>query len=331
MLYISKKIYVPLLLLIGCFSLSCSSNIVNTSPNDKISVATSIFPIYSIANQIATDKIIVNLLIQPGDSPHTFTPTISAKQITERVDRVYIIDDNFDYAILNIIDDKSKKLALNNNIKLRKYDDAEHKDDDAEHKDDDAEHKDDDAEHKDDDAEHKDDDGHAHGEYDPHYWLSPNNAIQIARNITDDLKEIDPGNASAYEKNYDTFEKSVSNLFVQLKEDVSEITDRPFIVMHEGWDYFIDAFELNLVGAFETVGAESPTPKYLAGLQETINEKNVVAIFSEPQLSVSSIQQFIKDNDLLTAVLDPIGGIDGRMTYQELIKYNVSTLVKTLR
>ncbi|MFB0900788.1 MAG: zinc ABC transporter substrate-binding protein, partial [Dehalococcoidia bacterium] len=126
MLYISKKIYVPLLLLIGCFSLSCSSNIVNTSPNDKISVATSIFPIYSIANQIATDKIIVNLLIQPGDSPHTFTPTISAKQITERVDRVYIIDDNFDYAILNIIDDKSKKLALNNNIKLRKYDDAEH-------------------------------------------------------------------------------------------------------------------------------------------------------------------------------------------------------------
>ena len=303
MLYISKKIYVPLLLLIGCFSLSCSSNIVNTSPNDKISVATSIFPIYSIANQIATDKIIVNLLIQPGDSPHTFTPTISAKQITERVDRVYIIDDNFDYAILNIIDDKSKKLALNNNIKLRKYDDAEH----------------------------KDDDGHAHGEYDPHYWLSPNNAIQIARNITDDLKEIDPGNASAYEKNYDTFEKSVSNLFVQLKEDVSEITDRPFIVMHEGWDYFIDAFELNLVGAFETVGAESPTPKYLAGLQETINEKNVVAIFSEPQLSVSSIQQFIKDNDLLTAVLDPIGGIDGRMTYQELIKYNVSTLVKTLR
>jgi len=310
MLYISKKIYVPLLLLIGCFSLSCSSNIVNTSPNDKISVATSIFPIYSIANQIATDKIIVNLLIQPGDSPHTFTPTISAKQITERVDRVYIIDDNFDYAILNIIDDKSKKLALNNNIKLRKYDDAEHKDDDA---------------------EHKDDDGHAHGEYDPHYWLSPNNAIQIARNITDDLKEIDPGNASAYEKNYDTFEKSVSNLFVQLKEDVSEITDRPFIVMHEGWDYFIDAFELNLVGAFETVGAESPTPKYLAGLQETINEKNVVAIFSEPQLSLSSIQQFIKDNDLLTAVLDPIGGIDGRMTYQELIKYNVSTLVKTLR
>ena len=310
MLYISKKIYVPLLLLIGCLSLSCSSNIVNTSPNDKISVATSIFPIYSIANQIATDKIIVNLLIQPGDSPHTFTPTISAKQITERVDRVYIIDDNFDYAILNIIDDKSKKLALNNNIKLRKYDDAEHKDDDA---------------------EHKDDDGHAHGEYDPHYWLSPNNAIQIARNITDDLKEIDPGNASAYEKNYDTFEKSVSNLFVQLKEDVSEITDRPFIVMHEGWDYFIDAFELNLVGAFETVGAESPTPKYLAGLQETINEKNVVAIFSEPQLSLSSIQQFIKDNDLLTAVLDPIGGIDGRMTYQELIKYNVSTLVKTLR
>ena len=260
-------------------------------------------------------------MIQPGESPHTFTPSISTKEITDRVDRIYIIDEDFDYAILNIVDDKSKTLALSNNIKLRKH--GKHKDDD--HDDDD------DDDHDDDDDDHDDHDEHARGEYDPHYWLSPSSAIQIARNITNDFKEIDPGNASAYENNYDIFEKSVSNLYVQLKQDASEITDRAFIVMHEGWDYFNDAFELHLVGAFEAIGSESPTPKYLAELQETVNEKNVVAIFSEPQLSVSSIQQFIKDNDLLTAVLDPIGGVSGRMTYQELIKYNVSTLVKTLR
>ena len=58
---------------------------------------------------------------------------------------------------------------------------------------------------------------------------------------------------------------------------------------------------------------------------------DAVAIFSEPQLSLTSIQQFIADNDLRTGVMDPLGGVDGRMTYQELLEYNISVLVKTLR
>jgi len=101
--------------------------------------------------------------------------------------------------------------------------------------------------------------------------------------------------------------------------------------MHDAWAYFNEAFETNLVGSFEPAGAETPSPKYLAELQETVDEKNAVAIFSEPQLSLNSIQQFIADNDLRTGVMDPLGGVDGRMTYQELLEYNISELVKTLR
>jgi zinc transport system substrate-binding protein len=228
---------------------------------------------------------------------------------------------------------------VNTNVNLLKYED-EHDDHDDDH--DDDKHKDDDDhdddKHKDDDDhdddKHKDDDDHdehAHGEYDPHYWLSPNAAIKIARNIADDMKTLDPNNASDYEENYGVFEKSVTDLYAKLKTDITSVSDVAFITMHDAWAYFNEAFETNLVGSFEPSGAESPSPKYLAELQEKVDEKNAVAIFSEPQLSLSSIQQFIKDNDLRTGVLDPLGGVDGRMTYQELLEYNASELVKTLR
>ena len=367
-----KKITAFILLFAASLTIiSCSESQVK---NDSLEVAATIFPVYSIAEQIAGDNITVNLLIQPGESPHTFTPSVSTKQITERVKRVYVVDENFDKAVINIIDSKSKTLAVNTNVNLLKYedehDDDKHKDDDDhdddKHKDDDDhdddkhkndddhdddKHKDDDDhdddKHKDDDHDddkHKDDDDHdddkhkdddhdehAHGEYNPHYWLSPNAAIKIARNIADDMKTLDPNNASDYEENYGVFEKSVTDLYAKLKADITSVSDVAFITMHDAWAYFNEAFETNLVGSFEPSGAESPSPKYLAELQEKVDEKNAVAIFSEPQLSLSSIQQFIKDNNLRTGVLDPLGGVDGRMTYQELLEYNTSELVKTLR
>ena len=314
-----KKITAFILLFAASLTIiSCSESQVK---NDSLEVAATIFPVYSIAEQIAGDNITVNLLIQPGESPHTFTPSVSTKQITERVKRVYVVDENFDKAVINIIDSKSKTLAVNTNVNLLKYDDDH---DDDKHKDDDDH---DDDKHKDDD----DHDEHAHGEYNPHYWLSPNAAIKIARNIADDMKTLDPNNASDYEENYGVFEKSVTDLYAKLKADITSVSDVAFITMHDAWAYFNEAFETNLVGSFEPSGAESPSPKYLAELQEKVDEKNAVAIFSEPQLSLSSIQQFIKDNNLRTGVLDPLGGVDGRMTYQELLEYNTSELVKTLR
>ena len=362
-----KKVTILTILLVASLSfLSCGSD--DQAKNNSLEVATTIFPVYSIAEQIAGDNITVNLLIQPGESPHTFTPSVSTKAITERVSRVYVVDEDFDKAIINIIDSKSKTLAVSTNIDLIKYeddhddhddhgdhDDDKHKDDDDhddEHEDeechhddhDDDKHKDDDDhddEHEDEDCEHDghddhddhgdDHDGHAHGEYDPHYWLAPNAAIQIGRNIADDMKALDPDNASDYEDNYQAFKTSIVELNAKLKADVAPVAGIAWIAMHDAWTYFNEAFETNLVGSFEPSGAEVPSPKYLAELQEKVDEENAVAIFSEPQLSLTSIQQFIADNDLRTGIMDPLGGVDGRMTYQELLQYNISELVKTLR
>ena len=52
----------------------------------------------------------------------------------------------------------------------------------------------------------------------------------------------------------------------------------------------------------EPEAAEEPTPRYLKELQHTIEKENVKVIFSEPQLSISSLSAFISDNGLAVEV-----------------------------
>ncbi|MEK7122955.1 MAG: zinc ABC transporter substrate-binding protein, partial [Patescibacteria group bacterium] len=82
-------------------------------------------------------------------------------------------------------------------------------------------------------------------------------------------------------------------------------------------------------GAFEPFVAEEPTPRHLVELKKIISEKNITAIFVEPQISSSGIQGFAEENNLAILTLDPLGGTAGKMTYRELMRYNVSEVIRS--
>ena len=221
------------------------------------------------------------------------------------------------------------------------HDDEKHDDDDDhdDHDHDDEKHDDDDDHDDHDDEKHDDDDdheghddhhGHDHSGADPHYWLSPLNGIQMAENIATELARVDPENAAYYEANLVKFTEEVTALQAELVELAEAVHDDAFITLHDAWYYFADTFDLNLVGSFEPAAAEEPSPRYLKKLADTVEEHDVHAIFSEPQLSTSSLEGFANDYGLEIAVLDPLGGVGSRDSYQALLRYNIQTLVDTL-
>ena len=338
------------ILLSGCTSDSDSdkSSVTQNSESAssaKITVSATIFPVYDIARQIAGNKAAVSLLLAPGDSPHTFnmTPSIQ-KQISDSV-LIFGIGEGLDEWIV----DSDNFIILSSGIKLRdwddegddhdNHDDEKHEDDDKGHDDhDDEKHDDDDKGHDDHDDEKHDDDDKGHDDHhehdlsgaDPHYWLAPLNGIQMAKNIADELKRVDPENTSDYEANLANFTEEMESLQAELVDLAETVHDKAFITLHDSFAYFAESFGLNLAGSFEPIGAEEPSPRYLKKLTDTVKEQNVKAIFSEPQLSTNSLTAFINDNNLQTNILDPLGGVEGRETYQALLKYNIRTLTSTL-
>ena len=292
---------------------ACTSNNTIDSENTLTTVSASIFPIYNITKQIGGGKIQAHLLIKPGESPHTFEPTITTKNNINNSKRVFVIGHQLDDWVTKLVDIKSKIVRLDKNISLMEFEDEDHSD-----------HEDEDDHN---DEEHS---YHAHGQFNPHYWLAPNNGIQIGFTIKEELKRLDSKNSDYYENNYKIFKSSVDNLSDQLIAQSSPINQTPFVTLHQAWGYYKKAFNLNIVGSFEPEGAEEPTPKYLKELQNIIKQENVKVIFSEPQLSTTSLSAFIDDNDLSIGIMDPIGGSGDIDSYQKILQYNMNTLLEKL-
>ena len=262
----------------------------------KLIVSASIFPIYDLVRQIADGKIEVNLIIKPGESPHTYTPTIKEQTKIQKSRLIFLIGHKLDDWLFEGFSDQSKIIILDQGINLKNY-------------------------------THN---NHNHKDVDPHYWLDPKNAEIMTQVIANQLSIIDPSNSDFYNQNAQILAEELRELSEEMSELLKPFQSTPFISLHDAWAYFTKAFNLQIKGSFEPTAAEQPSPKYLKELQNIILAYKIKTIFLEPQLSTSSLQSFINDNHLTVGILDPLGGIDGRNSYQELIRFNCLEFVRIM-
>lgn len=82
---------------------------------------------------------------------------------------------------------------------------------------------------------------------DPHMWMSPRRVIVMVNVIKDQLKVIDPINASVYEKNAANYIKELEAIDRELKTVFEEMTTSKFIIMHPSLGYFADDYGLTMV------------------------------------------------------------------------------------
>jgi zinc transport system substrate-binding protein len=103
------------------------------------------------------------------------------------------------------------------------------------------------------------------------------------------------------------------------------------LTFHDAWFCFADNFGLKIAGTFEPAAGEEPGPRYLADLQREIKARHIRIIFIEPQFSMGVLKSFAKDSGVKIAELDPLGGVEGRTTYLELMKFNARSIRHALQ
>lgn len=305
------------------FGIQGTRNGGSQDASGKAKIAVTIFPAYDIAKQVAGSHATVELILPPGASPHTFDPTPSALRKLNGAQRIFVIGQGLDAWAEGIADNipSASIVSLDHGISLRES--AEGHDDHEDEHEEEGEHHDEDH----DAVEHED---HEHGAFDPHYWLDPENAGFMANTIAEELSDLDPDNASAYRENAASFASRVMENDGTWKQSLANISTREIVTFHDGFFYLADHFDLHIVATFEPFPGREPTPSYLRELKEEIAEHAVQVLYTEPQLHGSSLEQFAADNNVQVAVLDPLGGVEGRDSYIDLIGYNVRILSQTL-
>lgn len=268
-----------------------------TTQTNKPQIAATIFPIYDITRNITGDRVDVALILPPGASPHTFEPTPSSIRELQGSDVVFAIghglDDWSDSIVLSVGSDKT---IVDKTINLRTPSIQE--------------------------------DNEAGDGFDPHYWLTVPNAIIISQNIAADLETRYPEYANEFDANLQSYIAELETENAKIEGILSQVENKQIITLHDAWYYFADAYQLNIVGTFEPTAGREPTPQYLADLTDALETSGSKTLFSEPQLSTSSIQSFADDNGLTIVSLDPIGGSAERESYIDLMTYNAETIAQ---
>lgn len=157
------------------------------------------------------------------------------------------------------------------------------------------------------------DEGHAHDHdhggpgFDPHVWLDPVNAAAMLRRIAATLAEADPGHARRYRENARAGEAALQALDARLRERLAPVRDLPYVVFHDGYQYFEHRYGLHPVGALSVTPGVSPGARRVRELRERILQTGARCVFAEPQFQPALVARLTEDTPARAAVLDPLG------------------------
>ena len=129
--------------------------------------------------------------------------------------------------------------------------------------------------------------GHHH-EQDPHLWLSPNNAAIMAQNICKGLSDVYPEYTDTFQENLTVLTAKLDDLQTYAETTLSQLSCREMITFHDGFAYFADAFNLTIVESIEEEAGSEASAQELKRLIGVVEDKDLPAIFTEVNGSVSA-------------------------------------------
>ncbi len=184
--------------------------------------------------------------------------------------------------------------------------------------------------HHHDDHAHEEHDGHDehHGETDPHIWLSPINAITMAKNICAGLSLQYPEYETDFKANLEKLTADLEALNQYAATQLQELSCRDIITFHDGFGYLADAYHLNILEAIEEESGSEASAEELKHLIELVKEHHLPAIFTETNGSASAASIISSETGAAVYSLDmAMSGDD----YFASMYHNIDTLKEALQ
>ena len=223
-------------------------------PDNLLRVFVSIPPQKFFVEHIGGDLVHVEVLIGENQDPHTYEPLPSQINGLSKADLYLQIGSNFEEAFIGTLRRTLPDLEIldvSKGVELIEGEDNLHT-----------------------------------GIEDPHFWMGPAQAIQMAANIRNALIAELPGDEEKLRENYEALVSKIENLDKELTEILFPYRGSTLFVYHPAFGYFAHSYGL-VQTAVETGGKE-PSPRQLESIISKAKAENVKIIFVQPQYSTRS-------------------------------------------
>lgn len=265
---------------------------------EGLQVVSTIKPVHSLVAAVMGTAGTPALLIDGGASPHTFSLKPSHARALAQADIVFWIGpvlEQFLEAPLENLAERARSVPLLEAASLRRLPVRSggiwgtHDMHDA----------------------HGDEHGTAHeGEpsvIDPHIWLDVRNAIALTGAIEEELTKVYPDLAATFAANAERLRKRLAALDREIEAAVSPVSNEPYFVFHDAYQYYETRYGLAPLGAVTASPDIRPGARRLTNLRQTVEERGVVCVFAEPQFEPRLLNILVEDEEVRLAYLDPLG------------------------
>ena len=322
------SVLLSLLMTAGLFS-GCGSqaNSTNHASNERISIVTTIFPVYDWTRAILgdnADHAELTMLLDNGVDLHSYQPTaddivkISACDLfiyvggesDDWVNDVLQEAVNQDMVVINLLD------VLGDAVKEEEVVEGMEAEDEEEQEEEEV-------------------------EYDEHVWLSINKAAVLCKYISDRLGEIDPESSETYSANAASYTEQLNALNDAYQAAVDDAAVKTVLFGDRfPFRYLVDDYGLTYYAAFVGCSAETEASfETIVFLAEKVDELGLNAIL-QIETADGSIANTIRENtaskDQTILTLDSMqsttaADVEGGVTYLSVMEQNLDVLREALK
>ena len=326
-----KKIFFILtaaLLAVGLAACSSSAgtNASKGKADGKLTIYTTIFPIQNFTEKIGGSHVNAQSVYPANADAHSFEP--SSKTMVEMAEGDAFIYSGTgaeafaDKTASTLKDQAVKTVKAAEGIKLLSTQEEHAHEEGEDH----------DHDHEGEDHDH---DEHDHGDKDPHAWLDPVYAQQMAKNIKDTLVSLDPDHTDEYTKNYESLKKELQSLDQEFKTTLSKAKHKEILVSHAAYGYWEKRYGIEQISVLGLSASEEPSQKQLENIVQQAEKHHIKYVIFENNVSSKvsdTIRSEIGAKSLTLKNLESITEDDAKNgeSYVSLMKQNLNTLKTAL-
>jgi len=152
--------------------------------------------------------------------------------------------------------------------------------------------------------DHHDDEGHSHGGPDPHYWMSPEEALIMAHDITDFLIGLNPGSYEKYGANLAAMLKRIVEIDSLVRQAVATAPNKTVMIYHPALAYMGRDYGFEQI-SFEDEG-KSPSPARMKELIDLARIKEIRSIFIQAEYDKRNAQSLSVETGAELIVINPM-------------------------
>lgn len=279
-----KKIIAVLLSLMLLASLFLTAA---AAEEKKISVVTTIFPIYDWVREVVGDNpsIELTMLLDNGVDLHSYQPT-AADMIKIATCDVFIyvggesdewVEDalqeavNKEMMVVNLVEAMGDDIKIEETVEGMEHEHEEDEDHDREG----GEDHDEDSDHDDHEHEHEE-------EADEHVWLSLRNARKLVFAIAEALVQADPDHGEIYSVNASSYAEKLSALDREYEEATKDAAYTTILFGDRfPFRYLADDYHLSYYAAFSGCSAETEASfQTIVFLAQKVDELGLPAVLT---------------------------------------------------